>query len=311
MSTYVTQLARGSTFTECLLTSVLHLTRNPERILHNSHACLHELFKLRISWHLFLLITQRMLEHHQSKAPLMQRPASIEHRDDSAGWQTEAGGTQTRVPQPWERTDKGKQWPNSGSFGRERESEQAWAWPWEKSGNPLGEAALTRQGETYGSWAGERLTLLGTLSQMSCQDAAFSTPTNPSSPNPTAPDLLWTHTHSQCSPHPASGQRLPGSFPPITLPSLWKLIDGSNGDGQMLKLVWRLNSGCHCNIPRLPAPFIIHLDILENIPSNWSSDNKRIRADIVSRNRVECCITSVFAPCLSLIQKKKKIAFLS
>lgn len=60
------------------------------------------------------------------------------------------GGTWTQVPQPWERTDKGKQWPNSGSFGRERESERAWAWPWEKSGNPPGEAALTRQGETYG-----------------------------------------------------------------------------------------------------------------------------------------------------------------
>lgn len=83
------------------------------------------------------------------------------------------------------------------------------------------------------------------------------------------------HTHSQCSPHPASGQRLPGSFPPITLPSLWKLIDGSNGDGQMLKLVWRLNSCCHCNIPRLSAPFIIYLDILENIPSNLSGNNIR------------------------------------
>lgn len=120
---------------------------------------------------------------------------------------------------------------------------------------------------------------------MSCQDAAFSTPTSPSSPNPTSPDLLWTHTHLQCSPHPASGQRLLGSFPPITLPSLWKLIDGSNGDGQMLKLVWRLNSGCHCNIPRLSAPFIIHLDILENTQSNRSGGNKRRIADIVSLNR--------------------------
>lgn len=120
---------------------------------------------------------------------------------------------------------------------------------------------------------------------MSCQDAAFSTPTSSSSRNPTSPDLLWTHTHSQCSPHPASGQRLLGSFPPITLPSLWKLIDGSNGDGQMLKLVWRLNSGCHCNIPRLSAPFIIYLDILENIPSKWSGDNKRIITDIVCLNR--------------------------
>lgn len=122
---------------------------------------------------------------------------------------------------------------------------------------------------------------------MSCQDAAFSTPTSPSSPKPTpsSPNLLWTHTHSQCSPHPASGQRLLGSFPPITLPSLWKLIDGSNGDGQMLKLVWRLNSGCHYNIPRLSAPFIIHLDILENIPSNRSGDNKRMAADIVGVDR--------------------------
>lgn len=40
------------------------------------------------------------------------------------GWQTETGDMD-RVPQPWERTDKGSKWPNSGSFGKERESELA------------------------------------------------------------------------------------------------------------------------------------------------------------------------------------------
>lgn len=29
-----------------------------------------------------------------------------------------------RVPQAWERTDKRSKWPNSGSFGKEREKER-------------------------------------------------------------------------------------------------------------------------------------------------------------------------------------------
>lgn len=149
----------------------------------------------------------------------------------------------------------------------------------------------------------KRLTLLGTLSQMSCQDAAFSTPTISSSSQPNCPRPpldTHTHTHSECSPHPAPGQRLPGSFPPITLPSLWKLIDGSNGDGQMLKLVWRLNSGCRWNIPRLSAPFVIHLDILENITSNWSGNNEKnnsiyCQSELHFLMGEKCSVTSVFA----------------
>lgn len=77
MSTSVTQLAKVSTFTDCFLTPVSHLTRVLGRILHNFHACLHELLKPRISQHLFLLITPRMREHNQSEAPLMQRALSI------------------------------------------------------------------------------------------------------------------------------------------------------------------------------------------------------------------------------------------
>lgn len=50
-----------------------------------------------------------------------------------------------RVPQPWERTDKGSKWPNFGSFGKERESELA-GHSLGKSGNPPEEGSIDPAG---------------------------------------------------------------------------------------------------------------------------------------------------------------------
>ncbi len=56
-----------------------------------------------------------------------------------------------RVPQPWERTDKGSKWPNLRSFGKERESELAGHSLGKKVGIPWRKATLTQHGETYGA----------------------------------------------------------------------------------------------------------------------------------------------------------------
>lgn len=144
------------------------------------------------------------------------------------GWQT-VTGDMDRVPQPWERTDKGSKWPNSGSFGKERESELA--------GHSLGKKWESPGGRQR--WPSrERLM---EPEQESCECCWELSPQCPARMLPSPPTPLDTHTHMHCSPHPASGHGFLGSFPPIRFPSsppsIREPIEVTDWDRWMLKLV--------------------------------------------------------------------------